>query len=130
MASNCTRGGLDYILGKIVSRKAFSSIGTSHPGKRLSHSPWRYLKDAWMWHLGAWFSGGLCSFRLTLDLIILIFDDLQKSPPPALPCSQEKAMAKQWFLESCEGPSTVCCRIPSETSMMNSFACNSAINMT
>jgi len=42
--SSCTRGGLDWILGKMFSLKGLSSIGTGCPGKRLSHHPWRCLK--------------------------------------------------------------------------------------
>jgi len=44
-ASSCSRGGLDYILGKISSPKGLSSIGTGSLGKWLGHHPWRYLKD-------------------------------------------------------------------------------------
>jgi len=64
-ALNCTRGSLNWVLGKNSSLKRLSSIGTGCPGKRLSHHPWRYLKNVWMWLLGTWFSGGLGSVRLT-----------------------------------------------------------------
>ncbi|KAK4830259.1 hypothetical protein QYF61_009352 [Mycteria americana] len=37
MASSCIRRGLDWILGKNSSLKGLSSIGTSYPGKWLSH---------------------------------------------------------------------------------------------
>lgn len=56
-----TRGGLDCIWGKITSLKGWSSIGTECPRKWLSHNPWRYLEDMWMWHLGTSFSSGLGS---------------------------------------------------------------------
>jgi len=42
---HCTRGGLDWILGKISSSKGLSNIATGCPGKWLSHHPWRHLKD-------------------------------------------------------------------------------------
>lgn len=31
------------------------------PGKGLSHHPWRYFKDVWMWHFGTWFGDALGS---------------------------------------------------------------------
>ena len=48
MASSCSRGGLDWMLGKISSPKGLLSIGTGCPGKWLSHHPWRYLKNVWI----------------------------------------------------------------------------------
>jgi len=45
MASSCTRGGLDWILGNISSLRGLSSTGTGFPGKWLSHHLWRCLKD-------------------------------------------------------------------------------------
>ena len=45
MASSCTRGGLDQILGKIASQKEWSGIGTGCPGKWWSPHPWRFLKN-------------------------------------------------------------------------------------
>ena len=71
-ASSCARAGSDWILAKISSPKGLSSIGTSCPGKWLSHHPWRHFKDLWMWCLGTWFGGGLSSIRFTGGL-----DDLK-----------------------------------------------------
>jgi len=39
MASSCTRGGLDWILGKIFLLKEWSGIGTGCPGRWWSHHP-------------------------------------------------------------------------------------------
>jgi len=44
------------------------NTGTCCPGKWWSHCPCRYLKNVWMWCLGAWFSGGFGSVRLTVGL--------------------------------------------------------------
>jgi len=41
----CTRGGLDWMLGKISSPKGLSGTGTSCLEKWLSNHPWRYLED-------------------------------------------------------------------------------------
>ena len=38
-ASSCTRGGLDWILGKIASLKGLPNIETSFPGKWWTHHP-------------------------------------------------------------------------------------------
>jgi len=56
MASSCTRGGLDWILGKISLLKEWSDIGTGCPGRWWSHHPWRCSKTVWMWHFRTWFS--------------------------------------------------------------------------
>ncbi|KAK4817820.1 hypothetical protein QYF61_000655 [Mycteria americana] len=45
MASSCTKGGFDWILGEISSPKGLSSTGTGCPVKCLSRHPWRYLED-------------------------------------------------------------------------------------
>ena len=65
-ASGCTRGGLDWMLGKNLFTE---SIGTGYPGKWLRHHPWRCFKDLLTWRLGTWFSGGLGSvcFMVGLD---------------------------------------------------------------
>ena len=68
MASSYAGGGLDWVWGKLSSPKWLSSFWTGCPGKRLSHHSWRYLKDACMWLLGTWFSGGLGSAGLMLGL--------------------------------------------------------------
>lgn len=39
MASSCTRGGLNWMLGKVYLFKGLSSIETDCPGKWLSHLP-------------------------------------------------------------------------------------------
>jgi len=71
ITSDSMRGNGLKLLGNTSSPKGLSSIGTGCPRKVLSHYPWRYLKDVHMWHLGAWFSGGLGSVRFTLDSRIL-----------------------------------------------------------
>jgi len=40
-ASSCSRGGLDWILGKISLLKEWSGIGTSCPEQWWSPHPWR-----------------------------------------------------------------------------------------
>lgn len=49
------RGGLDWMSGRILSWKRLSSY-PGYPGKWWSPHRWRYLRDAWAWHLGTWFS--------------------------------------------------------------------------
>jgi len=44
MASDCVRGGLDWILRKISLLKAWSGIGTGCPVMWWSHHPWRCSK--------------------------------------------------------------------------------------
>lgn len=44
MASGCTKGHLDLILGKNSPPKSLSSIGKGFPEKLWSHHPWKYLK--------------------------------------------------------------------------------------
>jgi len=44
-ASSGAREGLDWILGKISSRKELSDTETGCPGRWLHHHPWSYLKD-------------------------------------------------------------------------------------
>lgn len=43
-ASNCTRSGLDWILGKIGSLEKWINIGKGCPGKQWSHQPWKASK--------------------------------------------------------------------------------------
>jgi len=45
----------------------------------MSNHSWRYLKDAQIWHLKTWFSGGLGSVRLIVGL-----DDLESLFHPKL----------------------------------------------
>jgi len=45
MASNCIRGGLDQILGKISLLEEWSGIGAGCPRKWWSHHPWRFKKQ-------------------------------------------------------------------------------------
>jgi len=56
MASRCTRGGSDWILGKMSSLKEWSDTGPGCPGQCWSPHPWRGSKTVWMWHFGTWFS--------------------------------------------------------------------------
>ena len=60
--------GFDWILGKTSSLEGLSSSGTGYPEKQLSHHPWRYLKDLWMWCLGTWCGGGLDGVRVMVGL--------------------------------------------------------------
>jgi len=69
--SSCTRGVLDWILGKLSSLKGLSNIGIGCPVRWLSHHPWRHLKDMWMWCLGTWFSDGFGSVRITVRLDVI-----------------------------------------------------------
>lgn len=39
--------------------KDWLGVGTGCSEKWRSHQPWRYLREAWMWCLGRWFSGDL-----------------------------------------------------------------------
>jgi len=43
-ASSSVRGSLDWILGRIILLKEWSSIGTGCPGKWWGHHPWRCSK--------------------------------------------------------------------------------------
>ena len=85
MASSCARGGLYWVLGKTFSPKGLSSTGSGCSGKWLSHHPWTYLKDVYMWRLGTWFSGGLGSVSLTAAL-----NDLKGLFQPKLFCDSMK----------------------------------------
>lgn len=58
-ASNCARGNLDWIWGKISTPKELPNFGTGFPGKWLSPYCCRYLKDLQLWCLATLFSGGL-----------------------------------------------------------------------
>jgi len=44
------------MLGKISVLKGCSGIGTGCPGRWLSHHPWRYSKNMYVWHFGICFS--------------------------------------------------------------------------
>jgi len=68
MAYSCTRGGLDWILGKISALKEWSGIETGCPGKWRSRHLWRYLKDIWMHSLGTWLRGEIDSVGLMVGL--------------------------------------------------------------
>lgn len=59
MASNCASTGVDWVSRRISSKKGWSGSGTGCAGKGWICYPWRYLRDVWKWHLGAWVSGGL-----------------------------------------------------------------------
>ena len=45
IASNCIRGGSDWILGKISLLREWSGIGTGCPGQWWSPHPWRGSKN-------------------------------------------------------------------------------------
>jgi len=45
MASSCTRGGSDWILGKISLLQEWSGIGPGCPGQWWSPHPWRGSKN-------------------------------------------------------------------------------------
>lgn len=68
IASRCTRGGLDWVLGGISSWEGWIGAGTGFPGKWWSHCPWKRIRDMWIWWLAKWFSGGLGSVRLMVRL--------------------------------------------------------------
>lgn len=51
MALNCSKGSLNWKIGKIPSQKGFSNTARGHPAKWWCHHPWRNLKDGKKWHL-------------------------------------------------------------------------------
>lgn len=53
-AWSCTKGNLDWILGR-TSLDKWLSTGTVCPGKWWSHSPWKCYKNE-TWHFVIWFS--------------------------------------------------------------------------
>lgn len=53
-------------------RKKFSGTGLGCPGKSGDCHSWRYLREAWMWHSGMWFSSELGNVRLMAGI-----DDLK-----------------------------------------------------
>lgn len=61
--SSCTRGGLNWVLGRASSQKRWSSIGMYCQWKH-----WRYLRDIWMWHSRTWFKDGTQQVRLMVGL--------------------------------------------------------------
>lgn len=71
MASSCTSGCLDRILGRISSQKGRWGTGTGYQGKWWNLLPWRCSGDMWTWHLGTWFRDGLIVLGGWLDLLIL-----------------------------------------------------------
>jgi len=66
MASGCTRGGLDWILGKIPSPKGLSSVRLP---REVAESPsLEVFKRRVDVAKGTWFSGALGSVVLTVGL--------------------------------------------------------------
>lgn len=65
-ASRYTTGGLDWMSGRISSRKGELVIATGCPGKWWNCHPWRYLGHTWMRCLGMQFSGAFVSVRLMI----------------------------------------------------------------
>lgn len=58
VASGCTRGNLDVILGKISSLKRGQALEEAAQGSGAITAPESVQKAAQMWHLGVWFGDG------------------------------------------------------------------------
>lgn len=72
MASGCTRGGVDRMLGRISSHRGWPSTGTGCQGQCGSPHHWNYLRGVWMWQSGIWISNGTLQVKLMVGL-----DDLE-----------------------------------------------------
>lgn len=79
-ASICTRGGLDWISGRVSSQKGWLGIGMGCPGKWWGCHPFRYLRDVWMQLVGTRFSSQLVVLGGWLNLMIFrVFSNLNDS---------------------------------------------------
>lgn len=67
MASNCTTGGLDWMLG-VSSWKGLLSTGTGFPERWWIHHPWGDLKDQVDVVFGMWFAGRFGNAELMVGL--------------------------------------------------------------
>lgn len=66
--SSCTRGGLEWSLGRIYLWRAWLGIEMGCPWKWWDPHPWRCIRGVWTWHSGTWFSGGTQQVKLMVGL--------------------------------------------------------------
>lgn len=98
MLSNCTTGGLIWILGKSSLLKGLSNIRNRSPKEVVESSCPEAFKNIKMWCLGIWFSGGFGSMN---SMVWEVFSqvDLEQIPLLVLCTShptESQSCLKSW----------------------------------